>query len=331
MGRWADGVAILLVGATLAWQAGCGASAPAPGPRAEVPPAPGDAQPATPHRPALRFVPAGTFVRGGDPHSTFPERFDRTHTVTLTRPLWVMATEVTRAQYAALTGRSPAWPDGCGPSPCGPDVPVDRVSWWDAVAFANALSAQEGRPACYALQGCEGTPGTGCPDGSLCRFGEFQCAEITWDRACTGYRLPTDAEWAHAVRAGTTGVHYGPLDDIAWHADNAGALKPVGQRRPNAWGLYDLLGNATEWCWDWFGPYPDGAVTDPIGTPMADFKEPVRVLRGGSAQNTPKWANAASRSWWNPRGRGEHIGFRLVRTAGASPASAPLTDPPATP
>ena len=106
------------------------------------------------------------------------------------------------------------------------------------------------------------------------------------------YRLPTEAEWEYAARAGTSGDRYGNLGAIAWYEDNSGdRTHPVGRKAPNAWGLYDMLGNVWEWVEDWYGDYPGGAVTDPAG-PVSGSK---RVSRGGSWYDSARYCRASYR------------------------------------
>ncbi|MBM3903474.1 MAG: formylglycine-generating enzyme family protein [Verrucomicrobia bacterium] len=120
------------------------------------------------------------------------------------------------------------------------------------------------------------------------------------------YRLPTEAEWEYAARAGTTGARYGELDTIAWWYGNAGnQTHPVKQKAPNAWGLYDMLGNVWEWCSDWSGEYPTGSVTDPTGPNSGS----VRVIRGGSWSDGARDARSADRDGRVPGARGL-LGFR---------------------
>src|SRR2546425_5403946 len=131
---------------------------------------------------------------------------------------------------------------GAFPVTEGP-LPLVEVSWWDAVRYCNSLSEQAGLTPVYRLD------------------------EVEWDRSADGYRLPTEAEWEHACRAGTTGPRYGPLDEIAWYRGNSGErLHEAGGNRPNAWGLHDMLGNVWEWCWDLYD---------------AEVYGEYRVLRGG--------------------------------------------------
>jgi len=154
----------------------------------------------------------------------------------------------------------------------GPDLPVTDVSWHDAQAFLTKLN------------------------GLL--------------KPSAPYRLPTEAEWEYACRAGTTGARYGELDRIAWHGGNSGGkLQPVGTMNPNSWGLYDTLGNVWEWCEDWFGEYPKQGVVDPQGPTKGDS----RVLRGGSWNDGPADARASSRVRFNPGYRLVGYGFRCAQ------------------
>jgi sulfatase modifying factor 1 len=143
-------------------------------------------------------------------------------------------------------------------------LPAVDVRWDDAIAFCNKLSEREGYRPCYRR-----------------RFGRWVC-----DWRADGYRLPTEAEWEYACRAGTTtrysfGQDPARLDAYAWFADNANSPQPVASKRPNSWGLYDMHGNVSEWCWDWSGPYAVQTVTDPHGPKKPRRGREVRVVRGG--------------------------------------------------
>jgi sulfatase modifying factor 1 len=159
-----------------------------------------------------------------------------------------------------------------------PFLPVEGVSWWDAARFCNARSVEDGFTPAYRLGTNE---------------------DIAWDSAADGYRLPTEAEWEHACRAGTTGPSYGDLDDIAWYRGNsAERAHEVGGKRPNAWGLYDTLGNVWEWTWDFADPERYGTY---------------RVLRGGGWFDQHWSCRASVRRGSYPGLRLDDVGFRIAR------------------
>jgi formylglycine-generating enzyme required for sulfatase activity len=188
------------------------------------------------------------------------EADENQHRVTITRAYCMKATEVTQGEWQAVMGSNPS-----AFKNCGANCPVEQVSWDDAVGYANALSRREGLPECYA-----GSTFTGL--------------------GCRGYRLPTEAEWEYAARAGTTGATYGKLNSVAWSYDNAGeTTHPVRQKQPNAWGLYDMLGNVWEWTGDWNDAYP-ATVTDPTGPATGSG----RVFRGGSYNSYARNARVAN-------------------------------------
>jgi len=180
---------------------------------------------------------------------------------------------ITQAQYAEVTDQRPSIAEG-------DRLPVERVSWWDAVKFCNTLSQRDGLAPTYHL--------SACGDG------------VEWDVAAGGYRLPTEAEWEHACRAGTVGPRYGPLDDIAWYRGNSHEqVHEVGGKQPNAWGLYDMLGNVWDWCWDTY----DTAVY-----------RSYRVLRGGGWFDEQWSCRASVRRRSHPNLRIEDVGFRIARS-----------------
>ncbi|MBM3259977.1 MAG: SUMF1/EgtB/PvdO family nonheme iron enzyme, partial [Candidatus Sericytochromatia bacterium] len=185
-----------------------------------------------------------------------------------------------------------------------------QVSWYDAIAYANALSVADGLPEAYNLSNCNGTPGTG----------NYSCRYVTLTAytpyATTGWRLPTEAEWEYAYRAGSSTAWYFGSDSnllgtYAWFDGNSYSMThPVAQKKPNAWGLYDMAGNVYEWCWDWYGDYP-GTVTDPVGPTEGSF----RVRRGGSWAADASGTRAAHRGDDDPGARRNlYIGFRLARS-----------------
>jgi formylglycine-generating enzyme required for sulfatase activity len=196
------------------------------------------------------LVPAGTFVMGS---ARTEEADEKPHTVSLSA-FHIDQFEVTQAQYAKAMGKNPSLHKD-------PGAPVEQIRWKEAAAYCNARSKLEGLKPAY-------DPAT------------FAC-----DFAAEGYRLPTEAEWEYAARAGTTtaysfGDDAAALGQYAWFKDNQTiAPHPAGTRKPNAWGLYDMYGNVWEWCNDWYGEtyYASSPAQDPPGP----AKGTNRVLRGG--------------------------------------------------
>jgi formylglycine-generating enzyme required for sulfatase activity len=183
----------------------------------------------------------------------------------------IAATPVTQELYAEFTGRMPA-------VHAGPLQPVESVSWLDAVAFCNLQSRAAGLPEAYRL-GAES-------------------AELI--AGSTGYRLPTEAEWEYACRAGSSAPRYGEIDDIAWYRGNSGGRpQPVGQKQPNRWGLYDMLGNVWEWCDDQYDPEVYGLY---------------RVFRGGGWADDERGCLASNRRRSHPIFAIDDLGFRLAQS-----------------
>jgi sulfatase modifying factor 1 len=223
--------------------------------------------------------------------------------VTVSRPFELQSHEVTLGEWRALMGTSPG-----KLAPCGDNCPVVGVNWWDALAYANALSRRQGLAECYELTGCWGKPG----DGVYGCFGVNVKAPGGQPTNCQGYRLPTEAEWEYAARAGTTGPRHGELSEVAWYGGNSWLKRhPIGTKTANAWGLYDMLGNAWEWTWDRKDDYTPGSAVDPVG-PGSGAK---RVLRGCGWEWLGKSAcRSAYRSGFIPVFRNLSIGFRPART-----------------
>jgi len=221
------------------------------------------------------------------PHDALPERFvalgpgrvtlsdrrtQRSWSVELA-PYVLAASAVTQDQYAQVTGARPS-------AGVGDRLPVEGVSWWDAVQYCNARSRLEGLTPAYRVPA--------------------DLATIEWDRSAAGYRLPTEAEWEYACRAGTVGARYGALDEIAWHRGNSGdRVHEVGGKQPNDWGLYDLLGNVWEWCWDVYD---------------AEVYDTYRVLRGGGWFDERWSCRASVRRRSHPTFRIDDVGFRVARS-----------------
>jgi formylglycine-generating enzyme required for sulfatase activity len=192
---------------------------------------------------------------------------------------------------------------------------VEGVSWYDAIVFCNKLSLQEGLSPAYRINNS-----TNPADwGPVPRGGPFTGDPI-WDAAqivadSSGYRLPTEAQWEYACRAGTT-TAYNSGDTIsgddAWYDVNTGPdrhVRETGLKPANAWDLYDMHGNVSEWCWDWIGEYGSEPQIDPTGAASGDG----RVRRGGATGVDRGFLRSASRNYDSPGDRGNYIGFRVIR------------------
>jgi len=200
------------------------------------------------------------------------------HRVTVSS-FYMDTTDVTQASYQALMGVNPSYFDT---GAMAPRKPVESMTWFDAVLYCNARSKHDGTDTVYSYTSVTGTPGNGCSGlGSL-----------TISMSKSGYRLPTEAEWEYACRAGSTtdyywGQSYPPQTaaDTAqisahawWYNNTPYGTKPVATKPANAFGLYDMSGNVWQWCNDWYGSYSSGSQTDPMGAASGSY----RVLRGGS-------------------------------------------------
>lgn len=230
------------------------------------------------------FIQPGTFTMGS-PASEL-DRFseESPHTVTLTRGFWMKETEVTQAEWQSVMGTNPSQFQG-------PQRPVEQVSWIECVEFCNKLSRKEGLTPCYNA--------------------------MNWNRSANGYRLPTEAEWEYACRAGSSGRFCsGDLDsdlgEHGWYAINSeNRTHDVKLKKPNAWGLYDMHGNVWEWCWDYWAYYPEGSVTDPQGPALGSY----HVNRGGGWLDSARLCRSADRDSGIPAYYYENLGFRIVRNA----------------
>lgn len=244
------------------------------------------------------LIPAGSFIMGDS--SKWSAEFEQpVHKVTITTRFLMSRTEVTQAQFAAVMGYNPSHFEG-------EDLPVEQVSWNAAVTYCNALSEQEGLTPCYSDTGVN----------TVC------------DWTADGYRLPTEAEWEYACRAGTTTDYYTgdethrdsqPLDyalhAAGWYNGNAGRVThTVAKKRPNDFGLYDMHGNVWEWCWDYWSwtPYDRSATVDPRGPGQSDG----RVSRGGAFNSLAIECRSSYRigPFGDQRWAVWIQGFRVVRT-----------------
>ncbi len=224
----------------------------------------------------LVLIPAGNFTMGSPPYEASRRDGERQHAVTLTRSFYLGSTEVTQRQWAQVMEENPSFFEG-------EDLPVETITWEQAVKFCRRLSAAEQH----------------------------------------AYRLPTEAEWEYACRAGTvTPFHTGAtigfaeanFDARKTYGDGvAGEFResttPAGSFPPNAWGLHEMHGNVWEWCADWHGDYPRGAVVNPQGPATGT----TRIVRGGCWINDPGICRSANRGDTVPVSWNFHFGFRVVR------------------
>lgn len=223
------------------------------------------------------LIPAGTFMMGSP--SDEQGRMDlgsdpeAQQQVTISKSFYMQTTSVTQGQWQGVMGNNPSYFKG------NYNLPVEQVSWSDVQDFIGMLNRQEGT-----------------------------------DK----YRLPTAAEWEYACRAGSTtaycfGNDPGRLGEYAWYVENTrdeSHPHPVGQKKPNAWGLYDMHGNVWEWVQDWQGHYLSGSVTDPEGPSTGSY----RVDRGGAWYIDAGFCRSAFRLGNDPGRRFNALGFRLLRT-----------------
>jgi hypothetical protein len=209
-------------------------------------------------------VPAGSFTMGSPESEDGHRVWEQQRAVTFVNDFYLGESPVTQDQYEAVTGTNPTDHEKIG------DAPIDSVNWDQANAYCQKLTKLDH---------------------------EAGVLPEDWE-----YRLPTEAEWECACRAGSEEPRHGEPQDVAWHHDNADE-KPhaVGHKTPNAWGFHDMLGNVWEWCQDWFS----------VATPC-------RSVRGGSYFNSARFCRSAQRWGWNPGGRGRYCGFRVLAAATGS-------------
>jgi len=287
-----------------------------------------DTSPPPPTTPGFSYIPSGTFTLGS-PTDELGRRDNETqHEVTLTRHFEMRKTEVTQREFEELMGYNPSYYTYGGTAA---QRPVEQVSWYDALAYANKLSEWGDYAPCYTLTDIECADEESGDDQTYCaEHGGIATATVALNGAdsvyeCEGFRLPTEAEWEYAARAGTTTAFYNgpitntscePLDEnlrkIAWYCGNAYRHNhPTGEKAPNDWDLYDMLGNAKEWTWDFYARDNTGETTDPVGPADGNF----HVVRGGAARfHGAAFTRSAFRSGHRPDHRVFTLGFRPVRT-----------------
>jgi formylglycine-generating enzyme required for sulfatase activity len=241
---------------------------------------------------AMQWCPPGEFLMGSESGDADEKPV---HRVRLTKGFWMGRTEVTQQQWEAVLGKLAA--TITNPSKFkGPDLPVERV-------------------------------GLIPPGADSFRHSEVFCRKLTARERAAGrlqegfsYRIPTEAQWEYACRAGSTGDYAGDLDAMAWYqANSGGKTQPVAQKKPNAWGLHDMHGNVWEWCMDVYGDYPAGLVVDPGGEVNDQG-----VIRGGSWRSSAAYCRSALRERADV---GSAIGFRVILCADEVAARPPAAPP----
>ncbi len=258
-------------------------------------------------------------VRGGTFQMGFNEKDSAkpVHSVTVSS-FYMSKYEVTQKEYEAVMGKNPS-STSYG---IGDNYPVDKVSWYDAIEYCNKLSKKEGLTPVYTIIKNRIDPNNSSSSDNL-------KWTVSSNINANGYRLPTEAEWEYAARGGNGYTYAGSntIGSVAWYwknsgdntlsgdwdwdrvKENNGKSHPVGGKQANELGLYDMTGNAYEWCWDWYGSYSSSRQTDPVGKSSGWG----RVFRGGSWGDSASRCHSAHRYYSTPGSRTIGVGFRLVR------------------
>jgi len=251
----------------------------------------------------------GTFTMGSPANEQefiLDENDEAQHQVTVSS-FYMGKYEVTQKEYEEIMGTNFSTYKGS-------NLPITDVSWFDAVEYCNRRSQKEGLMPAYTISGSQ-------PSRTAFSMSAKDDRTVTWNRNANGYRLPTEAEWEYACRAGTT-TPYSTGSKITAKQTNfpkkGGKPTNVGSFASNPWGLYDMHGNVQEWCWDWYGSYSSEGQTDPTGPasgePAGLFSETGRVVRGGSvASYNEESLRSANRSLKDPSKWDFYTGFRVVR------------------
>jgi sulfatase modifying factor 1 len=227
------------------------------------------------------------------------------HKVSFTYDFWMDTTEVTQGNYdSIMTAFCPGYLDSVWDvvAGAGSTYPAFNRNWYDAALYCNARSKRETLDTVYYFDSIAGTPGSGC---------SLKISAINMSRS--GYRLPTEAEWEYACRAGTSDEFYwGQADsrEYAWYTMNSSSrTNPVAKRKPNRYGLYDMSGNVAEWCNDWYAAYDDQDAVDPTGPSSGNY----RIQRGGCWANEVELISSSTRVIGQSIERNSGVGFRVVK------------------
>jgi formylglycine-generating enzyme required for sulfatase activity len=246
------------------------------------------------------LIPAGEFYMGAEDQ----QHYEKPRHKVILDAFYMDATEVTQQEFKALMGRNPAFHND------NLQKPVETVTWFDAVLFCNARSERDGLEPAYSYSWIE-------KDREV-EGRTRMLHDLKFDPSKNGYRLPTEAQWEYACRAGTQTTYFWG-DDVNgdylwWDRNSNNTTHPVATKKPNPWGLYDMVGSVWEWTNDWFDHYTKETVKNPTGPESCGIE---RVLRGGSFKSHDNryedMVTSATRGWTYPYSAHPSDGFRCVK------------------